>query len=88
VKRMTAKTNGGLKSHVYCAVKYRNCSTFLLLKHLGVHDGRSEYDLPSSCPEILSVVCASCDARSRYTREDVEIIVRDEPPPPDFVARF
>ena len=85
---MAAKANEGIKSHVYCAVKCRKCDGLEVLKYLGAHAGSSEYALPSSCPEILSVTCGSCDTRGRYTREEVEIIVLDYPPPSDFFPRF
>jgi len=60
----------------------------MLIKYLGLHDGRAEYDLPNSCPVIFTMKCASCRETSPYRRSDVEVVGTEDPPPPDFVEQF
>jgi hypothetical protein len=82
-----------MADHVYCAVKCKACKlnkvdTCIILKYLGTHDGREEYDIPLSCPLIFSIRCTTCQERESYTRRDVEIIALPEPPPSDFGEQF
>ena len=82
------KSNGGSATHVYCSVKCKRCNRLLVIKYLGVHDGRAEYDVPG--PVLFKARCTNVDCREimQYTRFDVEVIGTPEPPPPDFVEQF
>ena len=85
-----AKANGGSMNHVYCSVRCGRCKTILVLKYLGVHDGREEYDIPDSCPVFFKMRCSNVECREiiQYTRNDVEVIAFPESPPSDFVEQF
>jgi hypothetical protein len=86
--KVKLKTNGGIRNYVYCAVRCGKCDSVLILKYLGVHDGRVEYDLPDSCPLIFSMNCSACRETEYHNLRDVEVVALEEPPPPDFLEQF
>jgi hypothetical protein len=76
--------------HVSWAVncKTARCPATIVLKYIGVHDGRSIYLLPADTFETLVFQCGVCGKAHTYTKQDLIVHQDDNPPPPEFVDRF
>jgi hypothetical protein len=80
--------------HVYCAIECKQCrrggvSTLLLLKYLGLSDGRTMYGVPLAPYTLaVSMYCERCGETSNYSRSEIQVIGTDRPPAPDFVEQF
>jgi hypothetical protein len=88
------KANGGAITHIYLAVECDGCKfsgkpqSYIIVKYLGLHDGRAEYEIPDSCPFILRLHCPKCDKITRYCKEDILVIGLPYPPESGFVEQF
>ena len=88
------KANGGAITHIYLAVECDGCkfsgrgTTHIIVKYLGEHDGRMEYEIPDSCPFIMRLRCTKCEKITRYCKDDLQVIGLPDPPDPDFVEQF
>jgi hypothetical protein len=87
------KANGESGIHIYCSVDCKKCKesgviTHIILKYMGLADGREEYDLPPRCKIVFDMPCEVCKQTGRYTRAEVEVIGLFQAPPEDFVEQF
>ena len=86
---MDSSARSTSRRHVYWAVP---CKTdgkrIILVKYIGVHDGRVQYDLPSEIPHWFASSCANCGKEHTYARSELKQFLKDEPPGADFRPWF
>jgi hypothetical protein len=76
--------------HAYWGFRCKTlgCSEFNIVKHIGAHDGRPIYTLPEIMPEWCDWGCMGCGNIHRYMRPEMELVLLDQPPPPEFEPLF
>jgi hypothetical protein len=78
-------------NHAYAAIRCKSCSVWILLKHLGLEDGKTGYILIFPEPPRLltfSMRCEQCGSTSEYDRNDVKPLSVEAAPPPDFIDQL
>lgn len=82
--------------HCFCAVICKTCKregvkTWIALKYIGPDDGHTVYTLPLPPAPLLvlfNIQCEACGETNSYTRDDLEAVSLDQPPPAHFVEQF
>jgi hypothetical protein len=76
--------------HAYWGFRCKTpgCPDFNIVKYIGPHDGRPIYTLPEIMPGWCDWGCMGCCNIHRYMRPEMESVLLDEPPPPEFEPWF
>lgn len=72
--------------HAFWFVTCKNpkCAATIIAKHIGEHDGRPMYFLPTDGRGWWDFQCGECGQGHRYTRQDLKTLALDSAPPPTF----
>lgn len=68
--------------------KTEGCENQRLIKFGGEYDGNKMAFLSGLAPNRLTVHCPICDKSYEYEESEIVAVIKDEPPPPGFVAPF
>lgn len=77
--------------YCYAALRCKTCSALMIIKYLGIADGKAIHTLvfpPAPMLMVFSMPCESCGSKHQYIRTDVEAVTTEQAPPPDFVDQM
>jgi hypothetical protein len=76
--------------HAYWGFRCKTpkCVEFHVVHYIGPHDGRPIYTLPTEMPGWVDWGCMACGNIHKYMRHEMELVVLDQPPPPEFEPWF
>lgn len=77
--------------YCYAALRCKTCATLIVLKYLGIADGKAIHTLifpPEPILTVFSMPCGNCGKTHQYIRTDVEAINSDQAPSTDFVDQM
>jgi hypothetical protein len=77
--------------YCYAALRCKTCATLIVIKYLGIADGKAIHTLvfpPEPMLMVFSMPCGNCGDTHQYIRTDVVAVNTDQAPPSDYVDQM
>lgn len=77
--------------YCYAAFRCKTCETLIVIKYLGIADGRAIHTMVFPPEPILTVFpmpCGNCGKTHQYLRTDVVAVNSDQAPTSDYVDQI
>lgn len=78
-------------NYCYAALRCKTCEALIVMKYLGIADGKAMHTLvfpPKPILVVFSMPCGKCGETHQYIRTDVVAVNTDHAPPSDYVDQM